>query len=121
MGSGNLPRRLFAAEALLIGGAIVSTVLDAFWLIHGTVVWAIFDACWPLSMLGMFAIGVRIAIVGRWRGLVRWWTLFAQSWLIVSIPFAAFGETTQRVGASAQLLLGYAVLGLLIARVAASS
>lgn len=116
MGSGTLARRAYMLEAVVICGAIVSTILDAFWLVHGSVVWAIFDACWPLSMLGMFLIGVRIAIAGRWRGILRWWALFAQAWLIFAIPFAAFGETVQGIAASGQLLLGYAVLGVLIAR-----
>ena len=26
------------------------------------------DMFWPLSMMGMFFIGIRIAIAGRWHG-----------------------------------------------------
>ena len=98
----------------LMAGAVMSTLLDMFELLQGTVVWAVFDACWPLSMLGMVIIGVRIAVVGRWHGALRWHTLFAHSWLLWGIPLMAFG-TAGQLGMVAQVVLGYGLLGVRIA------
>ncbi|MDN8943629.1 hypothetical protein Q0P03_15115, partial [Staphylococcus aureus] len=69
------------AEHVLLGLAIVSTLAwivafdqrEAGWFL-------LLDVFWPLSMLGMAAIGVRIAIAGRWRGAARVWPLIAESW-----------------------------------------
>ena len=47
------------------------------------------DVFWPLSMLGMAAIGIRIAIAGRWTGAARFWPLVAESWAPVCVPVAA--------------------------------
>ena len=55
--------------------------------------WIVLDAFWPLSMLGMFLIGIRIAIAGRWKGLSRFWPMVAESWAVVTIPaLGIFGE-----------------------------
>ncbi len=104
----------FRIEYALMAGAMVSTVLDSFALIQGSVVWAVFDACWPLSMLGMVIIGARVAIVGRWQGALRWQTLFAQSWFVWGIPAMAFG-TVGTVVMISQVVLGYGALGGLLA------
>ncbi|NDK90524.1 hypothetical protein GYA93_13180 [Gordonia desulfuricans] len=112
--TGSVARIGYLIQAVLLCGAICSTVLDAFWLIHGSVLWAVFDTCWPLSMLGMVVIGVRVAIAGRWQGWLRWQTLFAQSWLLWGVPLAALGTAGLYVGA-AQFVLGYGVLGVLLA------
>ncbi|GAC79426.1 hypothetical protein SAMN04488550_2231 [Gordonia malaquae] len=112
--SGTVATIGFRVEYVLMAGAMVSTVLDGFALIEGTVVWAVFDACWPLSMLGMVIIGARVAIVGRWQGALRWQTLFAQSWFVWGIPAMAFG-TVGTVVMISQVVLGYGVLGGLLA------
>ncbi|WP_161896429.1 hypothetical protein [Gordonia spumicola] len=104
----------YRVEYALLAGAVVSTVLDTFVLLHGSVIWAVFDACWPLSMLGMMIIGVRVAIAGRWQGALRWQTLFAQSWLIWGIPLMGLG-TVGEIGMVAQVVLGYAALGVMLA------
>jgi hypothetical protein len=76
----------------------------------------ILDVFWPLSMLGMFVIGVKLAIAGRWRGALRWWPLIAESWAVVTIPsIGILGQSAgDWVGAS-HLLVGYCVVGLLLA------
>ncbi|MGW0035571.1 hypothetical protein [Gordonia sp. NPDC003376] len=112
--AGSVARIGYLIQAVLLCGAICSTVLDALWLIHGSVLWAIFDVCWPLSMLGMVVIGIRVAIAGRWPGWLRWQTLFAQSWLLWGVPLAALGTGGLYVGA-VQFVLGYGVLGILLA------
>ena len=86
-----------------------------FWLVHGSVVWMIFDICWPLSMLGMLIIGIRVAIADRWTGALRWQTLFAQSWLVWALPLGAI-PGVGLWGAVVQTILGYGGLGLLLAR-----
>ncbi len=115
MGAGKVARGFYHLQFGLTGGAIVSSILDMFWLAHGSIVWAVFDVCWPLSMLGMFGIGIRIAIAGRWTGALRWQTLFAQSWLFWAIPLMAVPAVGQ-IAPAAQLPLGYSVLGVVLYR-----
>ena len=109
-GTARVARIGYTAQAVVLTGAMVSTTLDAFWLIQGSPVWTVFDMCWPLSMLGMLIIGIRVAIAGRWRGVLRWQTLFAQSWLVWGIPLSALGFVGSVLG-GAQMVLGYGVLG----------
>ena len=87
---------------------LVPSVRDAGWL-------AVLDVFWPLSMLGMFVIAIKIAVAGRWRGLARWWPLVAESWAVVSVPAMGIGGATvgQYVGAS-HLIVGYVALGLVL-------
>ncbi|GIH80884.1 hypothetical protein [Planobispora longispora] len=74
------------------------------------------DAFWPLSMLGMMIIGVKLAVAGRWRGALRWWPLIAESWAVVTVPtFAVFGDDVSRWVGGGHLLIGYATLGVLLA------
>ena len=87
---------------------LVPSIRDAGWLV-------VLDVFWPLSMLGMFVIAIKIALAGRWRGLARWWPLVAESWAVVSVPTIGIGGATvgQYVGAS-HLIVGYVALGLLL-------
>jgi hypothetical protein len=116
-GTGRLARGLLHAEHVLLGLAIVATVS---WALvpsqRETALFLALDAFWPLSMLGMFAIGVRIAIAGRWQGLARFWPLGAESWAPVVIPAAAVFAGASSYIAAGHLLLGYTALGLVLAR-----
>ncbi|MDV7196043.1 hypothetical protein R4172_00530 [Rhodococcus kroppenstedtii] len=116
MGEGPLARGVYRLQGVFLAGAVVSTVLDTLWLLHGTPVWMAFDLCWPLSMATMVGIGVRVAIANRWTGSIRWTTLWAQSWFVTSIPVVLIVRDAGLWVASAQLISGYAVLGLLLAR-----
>ena len=79
--------------------------------------WIVLDAFWPLSMLGMFLIGIRIAIAGRWTGVSRFWPMVAESWAVVTIPaLGIFGEAVGLAVGCLHLLVGYAVLGVLVSR-----
>jgi hypothetical protein len=92
----------------LIHGLVPSVREDA-WLVA-------LDVFWPLSMLGMFAIGVKIAFAGRWRGPARFYPLVAESWAVVSIPaMGIFGPSVGNVVGATHLVVGYVTLGLLIA------
>jgi hypothetical protein len=110
---------MLKVEYVLLGLATVWSVLhatvptslqDAPWLVA-------LDVFWPLSMLGMFVIGVKVAFAGRWTGLVRWWPLVAETWAVVTVPsYGIFGATAGQYVGGAHLIIGYAVLGLLLAR-----
>jgi hypothetical protein len=114
-GTGRLARFFLHAEHVLLGLAIVSTLLYAFLPEHREEAWFLaLDAFWPLSMIGMFAIGIRIAIAGRWTGAARWWPLGAESWAPVNIPIAQALPTLSPYVAAGHLLLGYAALGVLL-------
>jgi hypothetical protein len=118
LGEGRLARFFLRLEAVLVVLAIGSTVADGTGASDlDKVGWALLDACWPLSMMGMFLIGIRIAVAGRWRGRARFWPLVAESWAPVVIPvFGIFGSTVAGVVAGLHLFVGYGVLGQIVAR-----
>ncbi|MGY1603305.1 hypothetical protein [Geodermatophilus sp. SYSU D00815] len=116
IGTGRLARRLLHAEHVLLGLAMVSTVQTiAVPAWDDAPAWVALDAFWPLSMLGMFAIGIRIAIAGRWRGAARVWPAVAESWAPVCVPAAALLPAAAPYIAAGHLLAGYAALGLVLA------
>jgi hypothetical protein len=116
VGTGQLARVLLHIEHVLLGLATVSSLTWALTPgLYGTAVFEILDIFWPLSMLGMAAIGVRIAIAGRWTGVARFWPMVAESWAPVTVPTAfLLPAITQYVGA-AHLLIGYVALGVILA------
>ncbi|MEV0231779.1 hypothetical protein [Nonomuraea sp. NPDC050786] len=94
----------------LLHGILPDGVKDAAWL-------APLDLCWPLSMLGMAAISVKLVVAGRWRGLLRWWPLIAESWAVVTVPcYILAGEWLAQWIGGGHLVIGYAMLGVLLAR-----
>ncbi len=115
-GLGRGARIMLRVEQVLLSLAMIWSLLhglvpstrDAGWL-------AVLDVFWPLSMLGMFVIAIKIAMAGRWRGLARWWPVVAESWAVVTVPTIGIGGATvgQYVGAS-HLIVGYVALGLLL-------
>jgi hypothetical protein len=118
-GTSRPARVMLKVEAVLLGIASLWSLLhgvlpagprEADWL-------AALDLFWPLSMLGMAVIAVKLATAGRWRGPARWWPLLAESWAVVSVPtFVIFGDHVSRWVGGTHLLIGYAALGLLLAR-----
>jgi hypothetical protein len=116
IGTGRLARRLLHVEHVLLSVAMVSSLLWAFTPgLYDTTVFFVLDLFWPLSMLGMAALGVRIAIAGRWKGVARFWPAVAESWAPVVVPTSFLVPTlTQYVGA-AHLLIGYVALGVILA------
>jgi len=115
-GTGRLARFFLHAEHVLLGLAITSTFAWMFFPESGNEAWFLaLDVFWPLSMLGMAAIGVRIAIAGRWTGLARFWPLGAESWAPVVIPVAAVVAGAASYVAAAHLLVGYTMLGVILA------
>jgi hypothetical protein len=118
LGTGRLARAVLRVEAVAVCLAIASTASDGLGLTDfDKIQYVVLDAFWPLSMLGMFLIGIRIAIAGRWQGVTRFWPMVAESWAVVTIPaLAIFGDTVGHVVACAHLVVGYAVLGVLVSR-----
>lgn len=116
VGTGTLARRLLHVEHGLLAMATVSSLMWALTPgLYDTGFFFVIDLFWPLSMLGMAAIGVRIAIAGRWKGVARFWPMVAESWAPVTVPTAfLLPSITQYVGA-AHLLVGYVVLGVILA------
>jgi hypothetical protein len=112
-------RAMIRVEYVLLG-------LASLWsLIHGLAPASIGDSTpvmildifWPLSMLGMFVIGIKVAVAGRWQGALRFWPMVAETWAVVTVPtFLLFGDGVARWVGGAHLLIGYAALGLLLAR-----
>jgi hypothetical protein len=118
LGTGRLARFVLRAEAVAVGLAIGSTASDGLGLTDfDKIQYVVLDAFWPLSMLGMFLIGIRIAVAGRWKGVTRFWPMVAESWAVVVIPtMGIFGDAAAHVVAVVHLCIGYAVLGVLVSR-----
>jgi hypothetical protein len=114
-GTGRLARGFLHVEHVLLGLAMLATLQTIFvpaWDDHPVAIGI--DAFWPISMLGMFAIGIRIAIAGRWSGAARWWPLGAESWAPVNVPLVSLAPELSPYVAAGHLLVGYAGLGLLM-------
>jgi hypothetical protein len=116
IGTGRLARFFLHAEHVLLGLAITSTLTWTFFREYETEAWFLaLDAFWPLSMLGMAAIGIRIAIAGRWRGAARFWPLAAESWAPVVVPLNFLIPAYAGLAGAAHLMAGYVVLGIILA------
>jgi hypothetical protein len=115
-GTGRVARAMIPVERVVLALAMVWSAVhglapafrDAPWL-------AVLDITWPLSMLGMFVIGIKIAVAGRWSGIARVWPLVAETWAVVTVPvYATIGGTIANVVGGIHLLVGYATLGLIL-------
>jgi hypothetical protein len=116
-GTGKLARFFLHLEHVLLELAIVSTLTWMFARQYESEAWFLaLDAFWPLSMLGMFFIGIRIAIAGRWTGAARYWPLCAESWAPVNIPVAALAPAAVAITGAVHLVIGYAALGVVLMR-----
>lgn len=108
---------MLKVERVLLGLAMLWSVLHAFLPSSRDDAWLVaLDMFWPLSMLGMFVIAVKIAFAGRWRGAARLYPLVAESWAVVCVPvLGIFGPAVGDPFAAGHLLVGYATLGVIIA------
>ena len=116
-GTGRLARGFLHAEHVLLGLAIASSLQ---WLLAPGLsenpFFIALDLFWPLSMLGMAAIGIRIAIAGRWRGVARIWPAIAETWALVMFPaMALVSEEMTTFISAGHLLAGYTMLGIVLA------
>ena len=116
-GTGKLARGFLHAEHVLLGLAIASTLTWMFAREYDDTAWFLaLDAFWPLSMLGMAAIGIRIAIAGRWKAAARFWPLVAESWAPVAVPATVLLPGFAHYVGAGHLLIGYVLLGVILAR-----
>ena len=79
------------------------------------------DAFWPLSMLGMFVLGIKVLRARRWKGSLRVAPFIAETWAVVSVPAFGIGVATGHpeignIVGGLHLLVGYARLGYLMNR-----
>ena len=118
LGDGRIARGMLRFEAFAVAMAMASTFVDAIGISDlSEPAWLALDLFWPLSMLGMFLIGIRIAVAGRWTGLSRFWPMVAESWAVVTIPaMGVFGEEAGKYVGALHLLVGYTVLGAIVSR-----
>ncbi|GAA4941572.1 hypothetical protein EV188_11395 [Actinomycetospora succinea] len=115
-GTSRLARTMIIVEAVILA---VATVQSALTLPSMGGEWStaavVLDPFWPLSMLGMAVLGVKVAVAGRWRGVLRAWPVVAETWFFVAMPaLLVLGPALGAVVAGAHFLVGYAVLGLLL-------
>ncbi|GAA4861494.1 hypothetical protein [Actinomycetospora straminea] len=116
-GIGRFGRGVLVTEAVLLAVATVQSFAAAAarggqWGTLATVL----DPSWPLSMLGMVVVGITVAVVGRWRGALRVWAPVAGSWLVVGLVGGMLLPASfQGIVIGGHFLLGYTVLGLLLA------
>ena len=116
-GTSRFARGMLKVEYGLLALATLWTVLHAFVPSIRDDAWMrVLDMFWPLSMLGMAVIGVKIAVTGRWTGAARIWPALAESWAIVSVPaLGALGVEAGRFVGAGHLLVGYLTLGVILA------
>jgi hypothetical protein len=118
-GTSRAARIMIRVEYVLLGLASVWSLIHALApdAIRESGPVLVLDVFWPLSMLGMFVIGIKVAFAGRWQGVLRAWPLVAETWAVVTVPtFLIVGEPVSSWVGGAHLLVGYATLGLLLAR-----
>lgn len=123
-GTSRAARVMLRVELVLLSLAMTWTVLhaaDPLWADGNAAVVAL-DAFWPLSMLGMFVIGIKVLRARRWTGQLRVWPLVAETWGVITVP--TFVVVTALDGpawvpavvGSLHLLVGYTRLGVLMHR-----
>ncbi|MGQ7297467.1 hypothetical protein [Quadrisphaera sp. KR29] len=115
-GTSRAARGMLVVEHALLGVACASTVLTTvFFEDHAGWLMAV-DASWPLSMLGMLVIAVKVAVHGRWRGALRVFPLWAEAYFpLMMTAIALFGPGAIDAASAVVVLTGYTALGALLA------
>jgi hypothetical protein len=118
LGTGRLARIALRVETGALSLAMLSTLSDLVGLTNlDNPASLALDFFWPISMVGMFLIAIRIAVAGQWKGVSRYYPMVAESWAVVSVPtMGIFGQGVGRWVAAAHLVVGYAILGRIVAR-----
>ncbi|WP_433218496.1 hypothetical protein ACQP00_12640 [Dactylosporangium sp. CS-047395] len=115
-GTSKVARGMLYTEHVLLAIATLWSVLHAVPSLRDEAFLVPMDVFWPLSMLGMFIIGLKILFTARWKGAARVWPAVAESWAVITVPaFAILGSPTADYIGGAHLLVGYATLGLILA------
>ncbi|MEJ2887036.1 hypothetical protein [Actinomycetospora aeridis] len=116
-GTSRPARAMLAVEAVLLTLASTASVLLLLGEpIASSTVTVVLDVFWPVSMLGMAVIGIKVAVAGRWRGILRAWPVVAETWVLVVVPsLALLGPGAASWVSGLHLIAGYATLGVLLA------
>jgi hypothetical protein len=115
-GTSKVARGILYVEHVLLAVATVWSFLHAVPSLRDAAFLIPMDIFWPLSMLGMFVIGLKILFTARWRGAARVWPTVAESWAVVTVPtFAILGSPIADYVGATHLLIGYAALGVILA------
>lgn len=123
LGPGRGARVGLVVERVLLALASVWTVLhlaDPVWADETTWV-LVLDVFWPLSMLGMLFVGIKLFRARRWAGPLRTAPLIAETWAPIAIGSLVVGdlvglEHLGNVVGGLHLVVGYARLGWLLHR-----
>ncbi|PWJ56347.1 hypothetical protein SAMN06264364_101323 [Quadrisphaera granulorum] len=116
LGPGRVARGFLRVEAVLLGLAMVNSLLAATVADMGNPVQFWTDPFWPLSMLGMLVCGVRIAVAGRWQGVLRFYPSIAEAYFpLVMGSILLFGRDAADIASGTVVLLGYTGMGVVIA------
>ncbi|WP_369054834.1 hypothetical protein [Kineococcus terrestris] len=116
LGTGRLARGFLRVEAVLLGIAMVNSLLAATVADMGNPVQFWTDPFWPLSMLGMLVCGIRIAVAGRWRGVLRFYPAVAEAYFpLVMGSILLFGAEAADIASGTVVLLGYTAMGAVLA------
>lgn len=117
-GAGRCGRLVLAVEIILLAMAIGWTIPhlweanrphDDLWI-------QVLDAGWPLSMLGLIAVGLAIARARRWSGAARWLPLAASLLIVVDIALVWLPLEVSHVFTFVYLAVAYTFLGIAIIR-----
>jgi hypothetical protein len=116
-GTTRAARLVLAVEAVFLALASAASVLLLLGEpIASSTVAVVLDVFWPVSMLGMAVVGIKVALAGRWRGVLRAWPVVAETWVLVVLPsLGIFGPQVASWVSGVHLIVGYGVLGALLA------
>ena len=116
-GTSRFAAAMLVVEHVLLGTACVATLATTAFLTTTHPALMALDAFWPLSMIGMLLIAVKVALSGRWRGVLRVFPLWAEAYFpLVMGAVVIFGFGVADVASAAVVLTGYATLGVPLAR-----
>jgi hypothetical protein len=118
-----------AATIVLRSEAVVLALASAWSLVYAIdprtgdhPVMVALDVCWPLSMLGLVAVGAFIARARVWQRPLRQLPLIASLWLPLDITvMLVAGDTAGLIFRAAWLVLVWGGTGVLIARLGPAS
>lgn len=120
-GSSRRGRTVLSAQAVLMALAIAWTVPHLadpnYMTTNDSAVLVALDVAWPLSMLGLVAVGAGVVRARRWPSPLRWMPLAASLLIPVDIvSMLLFGAWAEIVIRATYMTATYVALGVLVVR-----
>ena len=120
-GTSRWGRWVLSVEAVLMALAIAWTVPHLadpnYQANNDNVILTVLDVAWPLSMLGLVAVGVTVVRAHRWPSPLRWLPLAASLLIPVDIlTMLLLGPWAEIVVRAVYMSATYGALGILLAR-----